>query len=178
MACRLDRRQAIIWINAGMLLIGPLGTNFNEILIEIHTFWFRKMYLKMSSAKWRPFRLGPNVLITTWKYLMAVKHHRYHLKDTFVRSIWWPQIFASPQGVHYRRYDKSFDDNAIQTYYSVMCTTIFFLKRVLYTHDDVIKWNHFPRYWCFVRGIHRSRWITRTKASYAEPWCFLWSAPE
>ena len=24
------------------------------------------------------------------------------------------------------------------------------------THDDVIKWKHFPRYWLFVRGIHRS----------------------
>ena len=22
-------------------------------------------------------------------------------------------------------------------------------------HDDVIKWKHFPRYWPFVRGIHR-----------------------
>ena len=27
------------------------------------------------------------------------------------------------------------------------------------THDDVIKWKHFPRYWPSVRGIHRSRWI-------------------
>ena len=26
----------------------------------------------------------------------------------------------------------------------------------LITHDDVIKWKHFPRYWPFVRGIHRS----------------------
>ena len=25
-----------------------------------------------------------------------------------------------------------------------------------YYHDDVIKWKHFPRYWPFVRGIHRS----------------------
>ena len=24
------------------------------------------------------------------------------------------------------------------------------------THDDVIKWKHFPRYWPFVWGIHRS----------------------
>ena len=24
------------------------------------------------------------------------------------------------------------------------------------SHDDVIKWTHFPRYWPFVRGIHRS----------------------
>ena len=23
-------------------------------------------------------------------------------------------------------------------------------------HDDVIKWKNFPRYWPFVRGIHRS----------------------
>ena len=44
-------------------------------------------------------------------------------------------------------------------------------------HDDVIKWKHFPRYWPFVRGIHRSRWIPRTKASDAELWCFLWSTP-
>ena len=56
------RRQAIIWTNAGILLIGPLGTIFSEILIEIHTFSFKKMYLKMSSAKWRLFRLGLNVL--------------------------------------------------------------------------------------------------------------------
>ena len=25
-----------------------------------------------------------------------------------------------------------------------------------HTHDDVMKWKHFPRYWSFVRGIHRS----------------------
>ena len=26
----------------------------------------------------------------------------------------------------------------------------------LLLHDDVMKWKHFPRYWPFVRGIHRS----------------------
>ena len=26
----------------------------------------------------------------------------------------------------------------------------------VYYHDGVIKWIHFPRYWPFVRGIHRS----------------------
>ena len=46
----LDRRQAIIWTNAGLLLIGPLGTNFSEILIEILTFSFKKMRLKMLSV--------------------------------------------------------------------------------------------------------------------------------
>ena len=56
------RRQAIIWTNAGILLLGPLGTNFSENLIEIHIFSFKKMHLKMSSGKWRPFCLGLNVL--------------------------------------------------------------------------------------------------------------------
>ena len=56
------RRQAIIWTNAGILLIGSLGTNFSEILIATETFSFKKMHLKMSSAKWRLFGLGLNEL--------------------------------------------------------------------------------------------------------------------
>ena len=40
------RRQAIIWTSAGILLIGPLGTNFSEILIGIQTFLLTKMHLK------------------------------------------------------------------------------------------------------------------------------------
>ena len=58
------RRQAIIWTNATILLIGPLRTNFNEIFIEIQIFSFKKMHLKMAAAKWRPFCLGLHVL--TW----------------------------------------------------------------------------------------------------------------
>ena len=57
-----NRRQTIILTNAGILLIELLGTNSNENLIEIHTFSIKKMHLKMSSGKWRPFFLGLNVL--------------------------------------------------------------------------------------------------------------------
>ena len=48
--------------NDGILLIGPLGTNFSEILVEIHIFCFKKMHLKMSSGKCCPYCLGLNVL--------------------------------------------------------------------------------------------------------------------
>ena len=61
------RRQAIIKTNAGILLIGTLGTNFMDILSEIHTFSFKKMHLKMSSGSWRLFCLGLNVLTAAWK---------------------------------------------------------------------------------------------------------------
>ena len=33
---------------------------------------------------------------------------------------------------------------------------ISFKYTEVYSHDDVIKWKHFPRYWPFVREIHRS----------------------
>ena len=56
------RHQAIIWSNAEILLIGPLGTHFSEILIEIHTFSFKKIHLKRSSEKWWPFCLDLNML--------------------------------------------------------------------------------------------------------------------
>ena len=61
-----SRRQAIIWTNAGILLIGTLRTDFSEISIESYKFWFKKMHLKMSSGKWRPCCLGLNVLLTLW----------------------------------------------------------------------------------------------------------------
>ena len=70
------RRQTIIWTNGRILLIEPLGTNFNEILIGIQTFSFNKMHLKMSFAKWRPFCLGLNVLIgdldTIYHYFVTI----------------------------------------------------------------------------------------------------------
>ena len=56
------RRQAIIRTNAGILLIRPLGTNFSEFLVEILIFSFKKIRLKVSSAKRRPFCLGLNEL--------------------------------------------------------------------------------------------------------------------
>ena len=57
-----DRHQAIVWANAGILIIGPLGTYFSENITGIQAFSFKKMHLKMSSAKWRPFCLGLNVV--------------------------------------------------------------------------------------------------------------------
>ena len=66
------RRQAVILTNAGVLSIGPLGTKFSEILIEILRFSFKKICLKVSSAKWRPFCLGLNVLIAAKNYLNVI----------------------------------------------------------------------------------------------------------
>ena len=69
------RRQAIIWTNAKILLVRPLGTNFSEISIEIHIFSFKKMYMKMSSGNWQPSCPGLNVLIIYARVIIPVLNH-------------------------------------------------------------------------------------------------------
>ena len=85
------RCQAIIWTNAGILLIGPLGTNFSQILIEVYAFSFKKMNLKMS-GKWRPFCLSLNVfnnVVSKW-LLWSSTHfinHWYIIFAIFLNSV-------------------------------------------------------------------------------------------
>ena len=101
-------------------------------------------------------------------------------------------------GVYIRYSDRSYGATMIEAKYaleiiftkatpylasSVMVSYVVSFERIwVKIHDDVIKWKHFPRYWPFVREIHRSpvnlRWISHTKASDAELWCFIWSASE
>ena len=69
------RRQAIIWTNAGILLIRTFGKNFSEFFSEVHTFSFRKMRLKVSSATWRPFCLDLNVLIICTSCVVLINSH-------------------------------------------------------------------------------------------------------
>ena len=47
----------------------------------------------------------------------------------------------------------------LETYHPYLCIwngRPIWATTVLSSHDDVIKWKHFPRYWPFVWGIHRS----------------------
>ena len=110
------RRQAIIWTNAGILLIGPLGTNFNEILIGIQTFSFKKMQLKMSSAKWRPFCLGLNVL--------NLRHQYSNSTRVTSRLLWYINLF-----------------HMIHKFDPTLCIYVFSVWLYLYFNKDIISWN-------------------------------------
>ena len=46
------RRQAIIWSNAGILVIGPLWTNFSEMLIE-YMYIFIYIYIYIRKSIWK-----------------------------------------------------------------------------------------------------------------------------
>ena len=89
-----ERRQAIIWTNAGILLIGPLGTNFSYILIEIQIFSLKKIHLKMSYGKCCWFRLGLNVSIVlhlqfTPPVCLSVRLFRVPCPFCGSLPIWW-----------------------------------------------------------------------------------------
>ena len=77
------RRHSIILTNAGILWSRTSGTNFMGILIEIHTFWFQKMHLKMSSGNWRPFCLGLNALTISCNFI-----HAYSQQKSTCQSGW------------------------------------------------------------------------------------------
>ena len=67
------RCQVTVWTNAGILSIGPLGTNFSEKLIEIYIFSFKKMHLLMSSGNCPPFCVCLNVLTIDISYKITNK---------------------------------------------------------------------------------------------------------
>ena len=47
-----------------------------------------------------------------------------------------------------------------------------------HTHDDVTEWKYFRVNGTLWGESTGHRWLPLTKASDAESWCFLWSAPE
>ena len=72
-----EQRQAIIWTNAGILLIGHLGTNFNKNLIEILTFFIHKNAIESVVCEMAAILPGPQCVkaCTTreiWRHLGLV----------------------------------------------------------------------------------------------------------
>ena len=59
----------------GYLPIGPLGTNFSELLVKIQKFSFAKMHLKIWIVKWCPFCPGGDELKLT------INVSKVHLAD-------------------------------------------------------------------------------------------------
>ena len=76
-------------------------------------------------------------------------------------------------------FHKAIDIHVLQEFF-LFISRFDWLMRVWagFSHDDVIKWKHFPRYWPFVRGIHRSavnsphkgQWLGALMSPLICPW--------
>ena len=89
------RHQSITWTNAGIVFAGLLRTNISETLIEIHTSPCKKMHIKMSFGKWRPFDLGLNMLLASNQHQM-----RWWICATERNPLSEPFIFQYPYKHH------------------------------------------------------------------------------
>ena len=176
------QRQAIIWTNAGIWLIRPLGTEFGEILIEIHKFSFKKMHLKMSSARRRPICLGLNVFVKvftkfglTCLTICAFETIWGHVSQRQLSSAgtsnYTPQYICG-MWLLVPALDTWFRHTShhprLQTFVKHLMHIHAIAKVIPFKiHDDVTIWKHFPRYWPFVRGIHRSP----VNSPHKSQWC-------
>ena len=94
MACHLfSTNQAITRTNAGLLLIGPFGTNFSQTWVIVQRFSFKTMKLKMSSVKWEAICLGLNVLPTYRFKSWRLNNQDQSSHITFSNIFSWNETF-------------------------------------------------------------------------------------
>ena len=78
------RRETIIWFNVE-IFNWTIRNKCSQIVVEIYTFLFQKMYLKMSSAKSGPFCLSLKVFMD----VTNCKSTGFALKSTSPCMAWW-----------------------------------------------------------------------------------------
>ena len=83
-----DRHQAMIWTDDGILLIGPLGTSFSEILIEIHAFFiqenaFENVVWKMAAILFQPQCVNHGNL-----FMAVINFHASYVVTKWQMSFW------------------------------------------------------------------------------------------
>ena len=99
------------------------------------------------------------------KITSAVYENNAHQQQVVYIDTWW-QLKNSPQEIFCNLARQWIDFRWYRSKALQCCTHSIWLLRSIERyhdfhtpdkqHDDVIKWKHFPRYWPFVRGIHRS----------------------
>ena len=110
----------------------------------------------------------------SWKKCESCEcHSQNNWTSWFVMCSWctyWNSKFLSPQPIPpkpichlLRNTDEDVHDNPTGLMLALKFHICIYVYIYIYIyirdpklHDDVIKWKHFPRYWSFVRGIHRS----------------------
>ena len=108
------------------------------------------MCLKMSSAKWRPLCLGLNVSTPS-------------LKESFsLRCVFPPLDLTEPLNFLGRRILSMHYYDVIMTTMASQITSLTVVYSIVYSGADQRK-QHSSASLAFVRGIHRDRWIPRTK---------------
>ena len=166
------RCQAIIWTLVGILLIRTFGTNFSEILCEIHTFSSKKMYLKMPSAKWRQFCvLTLDILYSfrerqKWFWFCTSSRHWHHVgnhpgvdknrsKQLYIvrirfTDLIWRRIGA-PAGQVLKELHEIFDNRNGNQLRSVSPWIVDMINN--HSHRNVSPWSFLSNWFMLIKSI-------------------------
>ena len=142
-----ERPQAIIWTNAGILLIWHPGTNFSEIWIEIYTFSLKKMHLNMSSGKWWPFCLGLNVLKPSKQLNNSVTVIHTYIDNQMLLTVNLPDVTCDSDCVMYT--PKIYLGVLLSIFASQMClfdsnVSIYIIATFLFFYMHLLfRWYYF-----------------------------------
>ena len=151
------RHQAIIWTNAGIFLIEPLGTKFSEIPIEIHTFSFNKMHLKMPSAKMAAI-LSRGRWVNTADDLAPCCTQEIGTFPIYVKEEISPPSQCGTCLIHSTGNFNNLSGPG---------------RGHQRSHYLFMTWTYFPHYWPFVLGNHWLPVDSQHKGPVMEIWCFV-----
>ena len=132
--------QAISSTNVGFLIIGPLWTTLG-------TFYHNSNKLMLTGLHGRVvIATDPNAETSMWGFWSWQSQRnlisRGNVSAYLISCCTGPKCHI----IRIKRY--------ISTKLHIFLSNDWYLQKPT-VHDDVIKWKHFPRYWPFVRGIHR-----------------------
>ena len=115
-----------------------------------------------SCPLWRHYNGFRGLVAVKWNGSLSVNEQEvYHMKqwktcmtcffqNAILYIAWQSQVQDIDVTMHSWR--------TLQTSLSwivMQCFLWVLWRRMVLLHDDIIKWKQFPRYWPFVRGIHR-----------------------
>ena len=119
-------------------------------------------------------------------FLVNCPHLCHNASLTYGQSIlvqvmvWWHQAASYCLNQCWPRYLTPYDDTMPQRVSIPLRSSLYGTQRfeVQLAHDDVIKGKHFPRYWAFVRGFHRSPLSFPHKCQWRRALIFSFSVSE
>ena len=126
-------------------------SNFSIYLINYTTWWRHQM--ETFPRHW-PFLRGMH----QWP---VNSPHKGQWRGALMFSLIWAWIKGSVNNL---------EAGDLRRHRAHPFTLMYLLIHALISHDDVIKWKHFPRNWPIVRGIHRSRWIPQVNSPHKGQW--------
>ena len=133
-----------------------ISTNTKLIVV-----WFEESFWHCTSTY---IYVVNDLKLTTGAYESRVVDNMTPVRRT-TYSVWnWHALFKIAQtfkcfDLHFlRQMTRSQFDNSQNISQFLLSSMLYVVRGACppWIHDDVIKWKHFPRYWPFVRGIHRS----------------------